>query len=137
MMTFKIAKFAVLLLLPTGIFASNCTADDLAQAQQYFNAFCISCHGQKSSEAGIRLDKIDLQCWNDFNLLEDIYNAIESGEMPPEDAPAQPELGRSNALRKSLAKQLGSLADKQTPGTLKRLSRVEYQNTINDVFGTD
>ena len=36
-----------------------------------------------------------------------------------------------------LGKQLRVLAEKQNPGMLKRLSRVEYQNTINDVFGTD
>ena len=137
MMTFRITKFAVLLLLCAGLRTSSCSADDLAQAQDYFNAFCISCHGQESPEAGLRLDKIDSEHWSEFNLLEDIYTAIESGEMPPEDAPNHPELGRSNALRKLLAKQLGMLADEQKPGTLKRLSRVEYQNTINDVFGTD
>ena len=45
--------------------------------------------------------------------------------------------GQSKALQKVLTNQLHVLAEKQKPGMLKRLSRVEYQNTVNDVFGTD
>ena len=137
MMTFRITKFAALLLLLIGVRHPTCSADDRLQAKKFFNAFCVSCHGSKSPEAGIRLDKIDAEHWMEFSLLEDIYAVLESGEMPPEDAPTQPEQSRSDALRKVLAKQLGSLAEEQKPGMLKRLSRVEYQNTVNDVFGTD
>ena len=73
----------------------------------------------ESPEAGIRLDKIDAKHWKEFSLLEDIYAVLESGEMPPQDAPTQPEQSRSDALRKVLAKQLGSLAAEQKPGMLK------------------
>ena len=137
MLSYRITKCAVLLLLFSGVCASSCTADDRVQAQQFFNTFCVSCHGQKSPKAGLRLNRIDEQQWNELSLLDDIYAAIESGEMPPEDAPKHPEPGQSKALRQVLAKQLRTLAEEQKPGMLKRLSRVEYQNTVNDVFGTD
>ena len=137
MLNYRITKCAVLLLLFAGARASNCSADDRAQAQQFFNTFCVSCHGQEAPKASLRLDQIDEKQWDEPGLLDDIYTAIESGEMPPEDAPKHPEPGQSTALRNVLAWQLRVLAEKQRPGMLKRLSRVEYQNTVNDVFGTD
>ena len=91
----------------------------------------------ETTEAKLRLDQMDVQRWNDPALLDDIYTAIELGEMPPEDAPKHPEPGQSRTLQKVLGNQLHVLAEKQKPGMLKRLSRVEYQNTVNDVFGTD
>ena len=91
----------------------------------------------ETTEASLRLDQIDLQQWEDASLLEDIYTAIESGEMPPEEAAKHPETGQAKALQKTLGNQLRVLAEKQKPGMLKRLTRIEYQNTVNDVFGTD
>jgi len=136
MLNYKISKFAVLLLLFAGAHASSSVADDRGQSQQFFNSFCISCHGGKSPKADLRLDQMDVKQWNDPGLLDEIYTAIESGEMPPEDAPKHPEPGQSKTLQQVLTNQLRGLAAKQKPGMLKRLSRVEYQNTVNDVFGT-
>lgn len=137
MLHYKVSKFAFLCVLFAGVCDSICSADDRAHAQQFFKTFCVSCHGQESAKAGLRLDKIDGQQWGDPVLLDEIYSAIVSSEMPPEDAPNHPKPGQSKALQNVLGLQLLALAEKQKPGMLKRLSRVEYQNTINDVFGTD
>ena len=137
MLNNKISKLAVLVLLFAGARATTCVANDREHSQQFFNTYCVSCHGQKKPKADIRLDQIDVQQWNDPSLLDDIYSAIESGAMPPEDAPEHPGPGQSKAMQKVLGNQLHVLAEKQKPGMLKRLSRVEYQNTVNDVFGTD
>ena len=131
------ALFAVLLLLFAGARTAPCLADEREHSQQFFNTYCVSCHGQNEPKADLRLDRIDGQRWNDPGLLDDIYSAIESGEMPPEDAPKHPDSGQSRVLQKVLGNQLRALAEKQEPGMLKRLSRIEYQNTVNDVFGTD
>jgi len=137
MLKSRISTFAGLLLLFTGAHASTCVANDREQSQQFFNMYCVSCHGPKKPKARLRLDQVDVQQWNDPGLLHKIEMAIESGEMPPEDAPRHPEPAQSRALQKLLGIQLRALAMKQKPGMLKRLSRVEYQNTVNDVFGTD
>ena len=137
MLNYKITKIVVLLSLIAGVCASSCSADDREQAQEFFNSFCVSCHGMGKTEASLRLDQMDIQRWNEPTLLDDIYTAIELGEMPPEDAPKHPEPSQSQILQKVLGNQLHVLAEKQKPGMLKRLSRVEYQNTVNDVFGTD
>ena len=132
-----ITVFTAFLLLFVDVHASSNIADDRLQSQQFFDSFCISCHGMEKSKGDLRLDQIDVQKWNAPSLLNDIHTAIESGEMPPEDAPRLPEPDQLKALQKVLRNQLRLLAEKQKPGMLKRLSRVEYQNTVNDVFGSD
>ena len=133
----RITVVTAFLLLFVDVHASSNIADDRLQSQQFFESFCISCHGMEKSKGDLRLDQIDLQKWNDPSLLNDIHTAIESGEMPPDDAPRLPESDQLKALQKLLRSQLRLLAEKQKPGMLKRLSRVEYQNTVNDVFGSD
>lgn len=136
MLNYQITKTAVLLLLIALPGAWPCRADVRQQSQRFLDAFCVSCHGNETPKAGIRLDQIVSQRWEDTSLLEDIYAVLESGEMPPEDAPNQPDAGQAESLRKALGDHLRVLAEKQKPGMLKRLSRIEYQNTVNDVFGT-
>ena len=137
MVDHRITVFTAFLLLFVDVHASSNIADDRLQSQQFFDSFCISCHGMEKSKGDLRLDQIDVQKWNAPSLLNDIHTAIESGEMPPEDAPRLPEPDQLKALQKVLRNQLRLLAEKQKPGMLKRLSRVEYQNTVNDVFGID
>ena len=133
----RITVVTAFLLLFVDVHASSNIADDRLQSQQFFDSFCISCHGMEKSKGDLRLDQIDLHKWNDPSLLNDIHTAIESGEMPPDDAPRLPEPDQLKALQKALRNQLRLLAEKQKPGMLKRLSRVEYQNTVNDVFGSN
>jgi len=137
MLNYKITKTVVLLSLIVGSRASSCSADVREQSQLFFDTFCVSCHGPDAPKAALRLDQIDVQRWQDASLLEEIYTAIESGEMPPEEAVKHPKAGQSKALLNALGNQLRVRAEKQKPGMLKRLSRVEYQNTVNDVFGTE
>ena len=137
MLAYRIIQFMAFLLLFADASVPLSIADDRMQSQHFFNTYCVSCHGMEKSKAGLRLDQIDVQQWNEPSLLNDIYMAIESGEMPPEDAPKFPKPDQFKSLQKILRNQLHQLAEKQKPGMLKRLSRVEYQNTINDVFGSD
>ena len=137
MLDHRFTKVAAFLLLFADVLTTCSVADDRMQTQRFFDSFCVSCHGAEKSKADLRLDKIDVQRWNDPSLLNDIYTAIETGEMPPEDAPKIPKPDRLKELQKGLRSQLHLLSEQQKPGMLKRLSRVEYQNTVNDVFGTD
>ena len=134
---FRCELLGFVFLLLSGACASNCDANDREQAREFFKSFCVSCHGTETAESDLRLDQFDVKQWNDPGLLEKIYAAIERGEMPPDDAARHPKSGQSKALQTRLGNQLRGLAEKQKPGMLKRLSRVEYQNTVNDVFGTN
>jgi len=137
MLYYKFTNTVVLLVLILAVCAEACNGADRQQAQRLLNAYCVSCHGAESPEAGLRLDQFASANWTDVSLLDAMFTAIDLGKMPPEDAPDRPETERLQSLQNVLRRQLYSLADAQKPGMLKRLSRVEYQNTINDVFGTE
>lgn len=115
----------------------SCDANERQRAQKLFNSYCVSCHGTETAEAGLRLDQMEVKQWDDAKLLNDIFKAIDLGEMPPEDAPNRPDARHLQTLQKVVGGRLSKLAEVQKPGMLKRLSRIEYQNTINDVFGTE
>lgn len=136
MLNFRITKVAAFLVLAAA-HVSTSSADDRTQTQEFFKTYCVSCHGEKKSKGDLRLDQLDAKQWNDSGLLNDVFEAIESGEMPPDDAPELPDPEKLKTLQKAVGNQLQLLAEKQKPGMLKRLSRVEYQNTVNDVFGSD
>ena len=118
MLNFRFTKIAALLLLLDGARVSDCFADDRGQSQQFFNTYCISCHGEEKSKGGLRLHQFGEQQWNDLSLLDEIYEAIELGEMPPEDAKSFPKTDQVKALQRVLGKQLRVLAEKQKPGML-------------------
>ena len=136
MLHYKITRTVVFLSLIAIVGTANGSANERTQVQKFFNSFCVACHGMETAEADLRLDQMGLQQWRDSELLEDIYMVIERGEMPPEDAPQYPESRQLQALQKVLDRQLHVLTETEKPGMLKRLSRVEYQNTVNDVFDT-
>ena len=136
MLHYKITRTVVFLSLIAIVGTANGSVNERTQVQKFFNSFCVACHGMETAEADLRLDQMGLQQWRDSELLEDIYMVIERGEMPPEDAPQYPESRQLQALQKVLDRQLHVLTETEKPGMLKRLSRVEYQNTVNDVFDT-
>ncbi len=133
----KISRICFLVWIFAFTGATRCSAEARHQIQRFLNDFCVACHGQDSQEAGLRLDQRDLERWENASLLEDIYSVIENGEMPPEDATKRPSTRLIKATQTRLGERLQTLGEKQQPGMLKRLSRTEYQNTVNDVFGTE
>ena len=63
MLKSRISTFAGLLLLLTGAHASTCLANDREQSQQFFNMYCVSCHGPKKPKARLR-HSTSLMCSN-------------------------------------------------------------------------
>ena len=66
MLNYKITKTVLLLVLLAATDASSCRAAVREQSQAFFKTFCVSCHGQDAPEAGLRLDTLDAQRWEDI-----------------------------------------------------------------------
>ena len=104
---------------------------------KFFVSYCNVCHADGADEGGLSLDKLgdDLSDAATFAKWERIYDRVRDGEMPPED-----ETQPSKADRSAFARNLGNPLTKAhaaAKGTvLRRLNRREYQNTLNDLFGT-
>ena len=102
---------------------------------EFFDQHCAHCHAGDTANAEINLEAMP-QDWADHAtvaLWERVLDAVESGTMPPKEE-AQP----SSADRKTAAAALEAMLLEKSPvgGTvLQRLNRVQYANTVSQLFG--
>jgi hypothetical protein len=104
---------------------------------------CLRCHGPDVQEANVRLDNLSINLSEDRAATEtwhEVLNVLQAGEMPPPDEPplTSQQLSTvtdwvSNSLKTALS------ARHKTDGrvVLRRLNRVEYQNTMEDLLGLE
>jgi hypothetical protein len=104
--------------------------------------YCLRCHSGMKPKGGIALDrdKDDAAIAKNRALWEKVGDNIRSGEMPPSGAkkPTAAEMETINRwLDTSILKS--DCSGPKDPGrvTLRRLNRIEYQNTIRDLLGVD
>jgi mono/diheme cytochrome c family protein len=104
----------------------------------YLSSHCNSCHSGESPKAD--LDLAALLSASDFvSEAEDwllVARRIESGDMPPPARPRPPE-AETKAMLEWIRAAMLSPGGKTDPGrvTLRRLNRVEFANTVRDLFG--
>lgn len=106
--------------------------------EPFLTQYCTDCHTDGAEEGGFNLGKLgdDLSDEATFAKWERLFDRVQTGEMPPKDADQPTKTDRDQFLR-SLSPAL-TVAHEQTKGTvLRRLNRREYQNTMNDLFGTN
>ena len=110
--------------------------------QQLLSANCYSCHGPETQEGGVRLDDLPLSISSvaAAERWQKVLNVLNSGEMPPEDEP-QPDPQVKLEFLADLSQQMvvarKALADQGGRITMRRLSRREYTNTIQDLLGVE
>lgn len=97
---------------------------------------CLPCHQGATAEAGLdlvslRRDLSDPEIMRRWVLVHD---RVESGEMPPE---GEPQIGSAmkQEFLTALSHDLKTAERKQNDVVLRRLNRVEYENSVRDVFG--
>ncbi len=110
-------------------------------AQSFLNAHCLRCHGAEKVEGDLRLDQLndDLSKPTTFERWREIVSRLQSGEMPPKKEP-RPQPEQVADLVKQLSIRLDEAAAKQRVEgrvVLRRLNRVEYENTVHDLFDVD
>lgn len=99
---------------------------------------CADCHSGQTAEAG--LDVLALpEKFDDvstFAKWERLHDRVASGEMPPPDASTLSETEKKSFLS-PLADQLTKAHQARKGTVLRRLNRQEYENTVNDLLGTN
>lgn len=149
-------QVAVVCLLACGLWPQNAEAEDKnagkketkdAFAQELrpiFAKYCVSCHGGKKPKAHLALDafKDEDAFSKDPELLDKIQEKLRAREMPPQNKPQPGQDERKTITRwidAKLAKLSQSVPGQRDPGrvTIRRLNRVEYNNTIRDLVGID
>jgi hypothetical protein len=104
---------------------------------------CVRCHGEKKQNGRVRLDNLSTDLLKNARAAEtwhDVLNAINLGEMPPEDESQLTKVERSTVVN-WLTRELDRVVQvrNSTGGqvVIRRLNRVEYQNTMRDLLGLD
>ena len=133
------------LIFPT-LFAFSAQAADWSFERDVLPALeknCLSCHGPEKQKGKVRLDTLSRDLATDSAAAEtwhDALNALQLGEMPPDDEP-QPNDTELRAMTGWIQAELDrAIASKRSTGgrvVIRRLNRVEYQNTMSDLLGLD
>jgi hypothetical protein len=104
---------------------------------------CFACHGNGKNRGGLALDsyKDDESLLKDRKVWESVLHMLRSGEMPPPERKQRPTSAEVETALRAIDATLAKLdcTGPRNPGrvTVRRLNRVEYNNTIRDLVGVD
>ncbi len=113
-----------------------------ADGVAYLKKHCLSCHGDTRPKAELSLTKYTTaeSLLKDRKVWQRVQEVIHGGEMPPESR-ARPAPGENDAFLKTVA-GIFDHHDRTAPPdpgrvTMRRLNRLEYNNTVRDLVGVD
>ena len=103
---------------------------------------CWDCHGDAEAKGGVNFDAHTnlMAVLRDRGTWERVMQTVRSGEMPPKKRKSQPAAEVRTNLVTWIEQTLFPIDPaRPDPGrvTLRRLNRVEYNNTVHDLFGVD
>jgi hypothetical protein len=121
------------------LFCSIGRADDKLPMQGgvhlFFKQHCFKCHSEQKVEGDLRLDKLALPASSveaDSHWMR-IAEVVSNGEMPPPEE-KRPEPAAAKFVVDSIATALAK-SKAPRPLSLRRLNRVEYENTVRELLG--
>ncbi len=130
-MTMKnVFAFVALLSAPAVLHAAE------APANAFLNKNCVSCHDADVQKGGLRLDQLSLRGIgpDQRGVLIRVFDRVRAGEMPPKKA-AQPTPAARQAFLGELKTALAaSEANASGRTTIRRMNRVEYEQTLRDLL---
>jgi mono/diheme cytochrome c family protein len=111
------------------------------QVRRFLTAHCLSCHGAEKPKGGFRLDQLD----SDFSNAsirerwQAVADRVASGEMPPDTKPkpAKAEVRAVSEWIQNGMQHAAATRRAQGRTVLRRLNRIEYENTVRDLLGID
>src|SRR5579862_9730605 len=112
-----------------------------APVATFLRQHCQQCHGETKPKRGLRLDRMEADFTKPdvVEQWQSIQNRLRAGEMPPKDQP-RPDAKQAAAVIQWIDARLVEVAARRKAEgrtVLRRLNRVEYQNTVRDLLGVD
>lgn len=139
-------RFALPAMLLTGILSwpmVAAAAGPLEAAQAFVRKHCLACHDPTSGEGGFRADLLETNLSNSVvhRAWSRVLARVESGEMPPPREAARPTAVESAAALASLKSAFHQHAKSRNGDAgrarVRRLNRLEYENTVRDLLDID
>ena len=120
------------------------TAQDYKKdLQPFLEKYCVDCHGNDKTKGDVNFEVIkdDANFYTQQRLWREAVSQVVTGEMPPTNRKTRPSSAEIQAME-TATKGLLSRAiakAKVDPGTvtIRRLNRIEYNNTIRDLCYLD
>ena len=111
---------------------------DKAKLTPFLEKHCIVCHDAGLNKGGLDLDTLGRDLSDPATMAKwvRIQDRVESGEMPPKKK-KRPSGAELIAFIEPLADSLTQAHAISKAAVLRRLNRREYENTLNDLFGTN
>jgi hypothetical protein len=106
--------------------------------QKFVANYCFECHGNRRSKAGLNLE-VALKKPGDPGFSRKWMDAIanvQAHDMPPDDAD-QPSDDERQRFLDALAQIKYLSAQDPGPFVIRRLTKIEYGNTLRDFLGVD
>ena len=101
------------LLIFTVSTASAVTPGETAALKKFLGDFCVKCHGADKQKGDIRLDDLTGDVLTEGARWNVVADQIRRGEMPPDDAKAQPNAAQKNAILAWVNGLLGAHAQRK------------------------
>jgi mono/diheme cytochrome c family protein len=111
------------------------------QIRPFLARHCLACHGAEKPKGDLRLDRLTLDFADEATRQrwQAVLKRVQAGEMPPKSKPRPPE-NEVRLLSDWIRSEAGAAeAARRAQGrvVLRRLNRVEYENTVRDLLGID
>ena len=131
-----------LVAVTTAVLPSVTLADVPLPHSTYLEDHCVQCHDADTRKGGLDLTALgpDLTRPETFARWEQVFDRVQSGEMPPKKH-TRPEAGAQAAFLTALGDRLREADRKRIAASgrvpARRLTRFEYERTVQDLLGID
>jgi mono/diheme cytochrome c family protein len=108
------------------------------QVRPFLARHCLGCHGAHKPKGDFRLDRLSAKLADRASRERwlAVLKRVEAGEMPPKSKP-RPPATETQALTRWIRGQVEASRKAEGRVVLRRLNRVEYENTVRDLLGVD
>ncbi len=145
----RLSVVALALLMPfaaglaSGVEPSQLAKEFDSQIKPFLGTYCLDCHGSKKPKGDLDLTVFTsgTSALAKIDIWKDAAGRVHAQDMPPAPKPGKETKQPSEAERTQFiawVRNLKHLAPKDPGrGTIRRLSQVEYANTLRDLLGVD
>lgn len=116
------------------VFISVATLSAAFADNPFLEQHCYDCHDAETKKGELDLTALTFDAKH-LNQWVKVHDAVERGEMPPKKK-QQPPAGERAAFVRELDARLmaAEAADKSSRVRMRRMTRVEFQNTLQDLL---
>ncbi|GAB5403262.1 MAG: DUF1588 domain-containing protein [Aureliella sp.] len=110
-----------------------------SEIRPLLQTYCVDCHSGVDANGSVDLDGIQTlsDAEDHYDILERAVDLIESRNMPPEDSEQPTASERKNLADWYVKKFVQNVEPRPGIFSPRRLSAVEYRNTLRSLFGFD